>query len=86
VKDRDRLEREALRLAVADARARAVAAASGSGLSFDRIFKIEEQGVISPPVPVQAFRTLAAKEADAPPIAAGELEIRAHVTVTSLLK
>jgi uncharacterized protein YggE len=86
VKDRDRLEREALRLAVADARARAVAAASGSGLSFDRIFKIEEQGVISPPVPVPGFRTLEAKAADAPPIAAGELEIRAHVTVTSLLK
>jgi len=86
VKDRDRLEREALRLAVADARARAVAAASGSGLAFDRIFRIEEQGVISPPVPMPAFRTLEAKAADAPPIAAGELEIRAHVTVTSLLK
>jgi uncharacterized protein YggE len=86
VKDRDRLEREALRLAVADARARAVAAASGSGLTFDRIFKIEEQGVISPPVPVPGLRTFEAKAAEAPPIAAGELEIRAHVTVTSLLK
>ena len=85
VKDRDRLEREALRLAVADARARAVAAASGSGLAFDRIFKIEEQGVISPPVPIAA-RAFEAKAAEAPPIAAGELEIRAHVTVTSLLK
>src|SRR5258705_932306 len=86
VKDRDRLEREALRLAVADARARAVAAASGSGLAFDRIFRIEEQGVISPPVPVAGLRTFEAKAAEAPPIAAGELEIRAHVTVTSLLK
>jgi uncharacterized protein YggE len=86
VKDRERLEREALRLAVADARARALAAAAGSGLSFDRIFRIEEQGVSAPPVPVAAFRTLEARAADAPPIAAGELEIRARVTVTSLLK
>lgn len=84
VKDRDRLEREALRLAVADARARALAAASGSGLSFDRIFRIEEQGVSSPPIPLR--QTFEAKAAEAPPIAAGELEIRAHVTVTSLLK
>ncbi len=85
LKDRDRLEREALRLAVANARARAVAAAAGSGLSFDRILKIEEQGVSSPP-PVPMPRAFEAKAADAPPIAAGELEVRARVTVTSLLR
>jgi uncharacterized protein len=84
LKDRDRLERDALRLAVADARARAVAAAAGSGLSFDRILKIEEQGVSSPPIPVP--RAFEAKAADAPPIAAGQLDVRARVTVTSLLK
>jgi len=84
VKDRERLEREALRLAVADARARAVAAAAGSGLALDRILRIEEQGVSSPPVPL--FRSVEAKAAAAPPIAAGELEVRAHVTVTTLLK
>lgn len=58
VKDRDRLEREALRFA--------------------------EQGVSSPPIPLR--QTFEAKAAEAPPIAAGELEIRAHVTETSLLK
>jgi uncharacterized protein YggE len=87
MKDRDRLEREALRLAVADARARAVAAAGGAGLSFDRILRIEEQGVSSPPIPGRPVLFSAeAKAADAPPIAAGEIEVRAHVTVTSLLK
>jgi uncharacterized protein YggE len=84
LKDRARLERDALRLAVADARARAVAAAAGSGVSFDRILRIEEQGVSSPPVPVS--RAFEAKAADAPPIAAGEMEVRARVTVTSILK
>ncbi|HYS27133.1 MAG TPA: SIMPL domain-containing protein [Vicinamibacterales bacterium] len=64
--------------------ARAVAAAAGSGLALDRILRIEEQGVSSPPVPV--LRTFEAKAADAPPIAAGEMEVRAHVTVTTLLK
>jgi uncharacterized protein YggE len=53
-------------------------------LAFDRILKIEEQGVSSPPIPIP--RTFEAKAADAPPIAAGELEVRARVTVTSLLK
>lgn len=85
LKDRDRLERDALRLAVADARARAVAAAAGSGLSFDRILKIEEQSVSSPP-PIPVPRAFEAKVADAAPIAAGQLEVRARVTVTSLLK
>jgi len=50
----------------------------------DRILRIDEQGVSSPPVPV--LRTFEAKAADAPPIAAGEMEVRAHVTVTTLLK
>ena len=85
MKDRERLEREALRLAVLDARARAEAAAAGAGLSFDRIVRIEEQGVISPPMPVrQVFDAKIA--AEAPPIATGEIEVRARVTVTSSLK
>jgi uncharacterized protein YggE len=84
VKDRERLEREALRLAVADARARAVAVAEGAGLSFDRIVRIDEQGVSAPPVPVRP--TFARAAAEAPPIAAGEMEVRAHVSVTALLK
>lgn len=90
VKDRERIERDALRLAVADARARAMAAAAGAGASLDRILRIDEQGVSSapPPMPFAALRETVAVggEPAAPPIAAGEIEIRAHVTVTTLLK
>jgi uncharacterized protein YggE len=85
LKERDAIERQALRQAVADARARAMAAASGAGATLDRILRIEEQGVSSPsPVPLRTFEAKAAA-ADVP-IAAGEMEVRAHVTVTTLLK
>jgi uncharacterized protein len=86
LKDRAKLERDALRLAVEDARARGEAAAAGAGRSIDRILRIDAQSGGAPiPVPRQAFlREQVA--ADAPPIAPGQLEIRAHVTVTSLLK
>ena len=85
LKDRERVEREALRMAVADARARATAAAAGAGLSVDRVLRIDEQGVSSPP-PRRLFRENATVAQAAPPIQAGEMEIRAHVTLTSILK
>lgn len=88
LKDQAKLEREALRLAVADARTKADAAASGAGRSVDRILRIEEQGVIVPPMPVRMAREVAqATVADAaPPISAGQTEIRARATVTASLK
>ena len=86
LKERAKLEREALRLAVADARARAEAAASGAGRTIDRILRIEEHGVISrPPMPYAAER-MAVQSADAPPISAGQMEIQSRVTLTSILK
>ena len=87
VKDQARLEREALRLAVADARAKADAAAAGAGRNIDRILRVEENGVAAPPVPMPMLRTAQASAADAaPPIAAGQMEIRARVTITAALK
>lgn len=87
LKDRERLEREALRLAVADARARATAAAAGAGMTVDRIIRIDEQGVSSPPIPLRRETLqVGAVAAAAPPVAAGSMEVRAHVTVTTLLK
>jgi uncharacterized protein YggE len=88
LKDRARLEREALRLAVADARAKAEAAASGAGRTIDRILRIEEHGVASPPVPVRMMREFSAQAADAaaPPISAGQIELRANVTVVATIK
>ena len=85
LKDRAKLEREALRLAVDDARARADAAAAGAGRSVDRVLRIDAQ---SPSAPVPLPRLAMAREAtsDAPPIAPGQIDIRAQVTLTSLLK
>jgi len=85
LKERERVEREALRLAVADARARATAAAAGAGMSADRIIRIDEQGVSSPPIPLRR-EVLQAGGVAAAPVAAGSMEVRAHVTVTTLLK
>src|SRR5690349_8371533 len=43
LKERDSVEREALRVAVQDARRRADAAASGAGVAIERVIRIEEQ-------------------------------------------
>lgn len=86
LKDRAKLEREALTLAVADARAKADAIAAGTGQAVARVLRIEEQGTISGS-PMQ-FRVVAQDMArsDAPPISAGQMELRAQVTLTVELK
>jgi uncharacterized protein YggE len=76
MKDQAKLERDALRMAVTDARQKAEAAAAGAGRAIDRILRIDEQGGVTPPVPVRFMREAAqAAAADAaPPIAAGQME------------
>jgi uncharacterized protein YggE len=75
-----------LRLAVSDARTKADAAAAGAGRSIDRVLRIEEQGThVRPPVPLAAARE-SLQAQDAPPISAGQLEVRAQVTLTAVLK
>jgi len=88
LKDQAKLEREALRLAVVDARAKADVIAAGAGRSVDRVLRVEEQGVEVPPMPVRMMRQAAqAQVADlAPPISAGQMEIRARAVVTVVLK
>ena len=87
-KDRGKLEREALRLAVVDARAKAEAAAAGAGRTVERVLRIEEQGVVGPPMPVGVVseRLQVAAADAAPPIAPGQSEIRARATVTAVIK
>jgi uncharacterized protein YggE len=88
LKDRTKLERDALRTAVADARGKAEAAAAGAGRTIDRIIRIDEHGAVATPMPAFArpmAREVAAADA-APPIAAGQIEIRASATVTAALK
>ena len=87
VTDRDKYEREALRAAVADARARADAAAAGAGRSVDRILRIEEHGVVAPPMPMARMAMMKeANQAADTPIAAGQMEFRARVSLTMVLK
>jgi uncharacterized protein len=87
MKDRGKLEREALRMAVSDARARAEAAAAGAGRSIDRIVRIDEQGVVMPPpIAMGGVLLREAAQAAAPPISSGQIELRAHVTLTAILK
>ena len=88
LKDRAKLEREALRLAVVEARADAEAAAAAAGLTIARILRIDAQRVGDGPIPMprMAMMREQAAASDAPPISAGQMEIRAQVTLTSVLK
>jgi uncharacterized protein len=86
LKDRKKLEREALRLAVEDARTRADAAASGAGRTVDRVLRIDPADDGGGPTPMPRVAFAAAKAADAAPIAPGQLQIRSQVTLTSALK
>ena len=89
LKDRAKLEREALRLAVSDARAKADAAAAGAGRSIDRVIRIDEGTLYGPPVPLPRLAMAEARQAAdaaAPPISAGQTEIRVNVTLTAVLK
>jgi len=90
LKDRESAEREALRLAVRDARRRADAAASGASVQIDRVLRIEEQretgGVVRPMPMASRMGTLTESVTVAAPIEAGEIEVRAWVTMTVAIR
>lgn len=89
LKQRDRLERNALKQAVADARARAEAMAAAAGRTLDRIVRLDDQvrPSVPPPMPFAArAREDAAAPAAATPVAPGEMEIQARVSLTATLK
>ena len=85
LQEREKIEREALRLAVVDARARAEAAAAGAGRSLDRVVRVEDarDGPI-----MMARPMMMEKSADAAqtPVEPGLVEIRARVTLTAAMK
>ncbi|HEY8551214.1 MAG TPA: SIMPL domain-containing protein [Vicinamibacterales bacterium] len=85
LKAREEVEREALTAAVKNARARADAAAAGAGRKVAEVVRIEDHRVDTLPPPRPYMRTMAA-EAAATPVQAGELEIKAQVTLTSRLQ
>jgi hypothetical protein len=89
LKDRETIEREALRVAVQDARLRANAAATGAGVSIDRVIRVEEQReMIDGPRPMQMNMAMMRQESanTAVPIEAGEIEVRARVTLTVAIR
>jgi uncharacterized protein YggE len=89
LKDRDTVEREALRLAVRDARRRADAAAAGANVQIDRVIRIEEQrdtADIRPPMPMGMAMMRAEAGPAAVPIEAGEIEVRSRVTMTVVIR
>jgi len=86
IQDREKIERDALRLAVVDARSRAEAAAAGAGRTVDRIIRIEdarESGGLPRPVMAYAMKTADAAQT---PVEPGVVEIRARVTLTASMK
>ena len=88
LKDRDSVEREALRLAVRDARTRATAAASGAGVEIDRVLRIEEQrDAVDMPRPMPMNMAMVESRAQAAvPIEAGEIEVRSRVMLTVAIR
>jgi len=86
VKDRETLEREALRAAVKNAMARAEAMALGAGRQLGPIVRVEEDASApSGPMPMMSLRT-AATPPPPTPIAPGEIDIKARVTLTVALR
>jgi uncharacterized protein len=87
LKDRSSAEREAVRLAVADARARADAAADGAAARVVKVLRIEETSDRNVPPPVPMMRMAEARAAGPEtPVVAGEIEIRATVTLTAAIE
>lgn len=87
LKDRDGAEKKALQSAVSDARGRADVLAQAAGRAIDRIVRIDDQNVRSVPPPRPYM--MAMKSVDTvtqTPVEAGQLEIRATVSLTVKLK
>jgi uncharacterized protein YggE len=87
LKDRSSAEQMALQRAVADARAQADTAAQAAGMKVERVVRIEVHRDTSmpPPRPMMTMRAEMAMNAE-PPMAPGELEIKATVTLTAAIR
>jgi uncharacterized protein YggE len=87
IKERANAEQAALQRAVADARSQATTAAQAAGMRVERVVRIEVQReqAMPPPRPMVAMRAEMAVSAE-PPIAPGELEIKARVVMTSAIR
>lgn len=85
VKQRDRIESNALQSAVKNAMGKAQAIASAASRGIDRVLKIEETSARGP-VPMMREYAMTARADAATPVAPGEIEITATVRLTAALK
>ena len=86
LKNREAVEREALKRATSDARMRAEAAAAGAGRTIDRVIRIEEPSNRVIPMQQPMMRAMVADQRAETPIQAGEIEVRTTVVITATLK
>ena len=89
LKDRDAVERDALRLAVQDARGRASHMATGAGVTLDRVIRVEEHRDMADmprPMPMNMAMMESRAAQAAVPLEAGEIEVRSRVTLTVAIK
>jgi hypothetical protein len=88
VKNRDVVERDALKRAVEDAMARAQAVAMGAGRTVGGIVRVEEhRSSLSSPMAFTAAGAGGGRGGGVPtPIAPGQIEIHANVTLTASIK
>jgi uncharacterized protein YggE len=86
LQDREKAERDALRLAVTDARARADAAAAGVNRVIDRVVRIEDARETGPVPMPRTMMAMAKSDAAQTPIEPGLVEIRARVTLTAAMR
>lgn len=84
LRERDKVERDALRRAVEDAKQRAEVAVAAASAKLGPVLRINEQRFDSPRPMDMMMRQTAEVAAAAPstPISPGEIEVRASVTVT----
>jgi uncharacterized protein YggE len=85
LKDSEAAEKEALKLAVAEALGRAQAIAEAARRPLGQIIRIEDQRITQFPVPFAATARLEKAAADTP-IAPGEVEVRASISLTIALQ
>jgi uncharacterized protein YggE len=88
-RDRQTLEQQALKQAVQVARARADALAAGAGRVVDRIVRIAEEQVASERPMYETRNAQMVGEAvtvSGVPVASGEVEVRARVVLTAVIK
>jgi uncharacterized protein len=87
LKDRANAEQMAVQRAVADARAQADTAAQAAGMRVERVVRLEvhRDSAMPPPRPMMRTGVEMAMSAE-PPIAPGELDIRATVTLTAVIR